>query len=830
MLFGHHTLVLVLGLVTLYLSYLPFSAQLDIGLFKQYSQVLPNEELPSQTVLVTADDLLVTPSGSVSYLRLAELIDRLDQNKVAGIGLLLPLFPQQSEHEFDQVDSLLASEPENNRKRLGGALANLRSDQRLVTAIQNSGRVVLGAGFNSVEDGVCWLPESQKPLATELIDRPWYSPLMEVPGKPVAIRHFTDTAFMSAAAAMGSFCQPNEHDVFQLVLASEAGYYPSFLMQLQIIKEKAKLNSRVVEGRGVAVGYAIYQTGPSYRLLPHPSDYALERITKFTATDILASDARIKALRNKIVLVGIAGGEQPLSAARYLSADYPVKNTQKMMLTLSHAIDALTAQRYYSTPEWLYLGQRLAILSIVLYLLILPRRLRGIVGMVINILIVVAMMNVTLVVLLTKNIWMPLSLPIGLLLVASLVLLARHRISSLVGILRHEAVNAYRELARNYQSQGQLDIAFEYLIKCPVDRTIAEPLYNLGIDYERRRQFSKAVSVYSLLMRCVPGYRDTEARTHKLTAMPAYFPTTDTSRGSASMATMIMDDVEIARPVIGRFQIERELGRGAMGMVYIGKDPKISRVIAIKTLALADEFEQSHLDSVKQRFYQEAETAGQLNHPNIVTIYDVGEEHDLAYIAMDYIPGSSLDVYTKVDALLPIEEVIDIGIDIANALDYAHRRKVVHRDVKPANIIYDRDNKILKVTDFGIACLTDHSKTRTGTVLGSPFYMSPEQIAGKRVDGRSDLYSLGVTLYQLFTGQLPFAGDSLATLMYRISNEKPESIHKVRKELPSCLTRIICRVLDKDAAKRFQSGKQFADALYGCAERSHLKTSNRVMR
>jgi serine/threonine-protein kinase len=353
------------------------------------------------------------------------------------------------------------------------------------------------------------------------------------------------------------------------------------------------------------------------------------------------------------------------------------------------------------------------------------------------------------------------------------------------------------------------------------------------MDFERRRQFGKALSIYQRIAQAIPGFRDIQERSGKLSVMPECFasPATATAASvSSGSATIIIDDLIIPRPIIGRYQIERELGRGAMGMVYLGHDPKISRTVAIKTMALADEFDEGHLDEVKRRFYQEAETAGQLNHPNIVTIYDVGEEHDLAYIAMDYIDGKSLDFYTKTDSLLSIEEVFDIGIHIADALSYAHDRKVVHRDVKPANIMYDNKGHVLKVMDFGIACLTDNSKTRTGSVLGSPFYMSPEQIAGKRVDGRSDLYSLGVTLYQLFTGHLPFAGDSMAALMYQIANEKAASIRKIRDELPVCLVRIINQAMEKDISKRYQSGHLMADALFSCAERQGLTASLRARR
>jgi serine/threonine-protein kinase len=183
---------------------------------------------------------------------------------------------------------------------------------------------------------------------------------------------------------------------------------------------------------------------------------------------------------------------------------------------------------------------------------------------------------------------------------------------------------------------------------------------------------------------------------------------------------------------------------------------------------------------------------------------------------MDYAPGSSLDTYARDDALLPLRTVVTIAIDVAQALDYAHERNVVHRDIKPSNIIYDPDTESVKVTDFGIAFLTDDSKTKTGLILGSPSYMSPEQVAGKKLDGRSDLYSLGVTMFQLVTGQLPFAGDSLANLMYKITNNKAPSAASLRKNLNPCISRLIAKSLQKEADKRYVSGSEMAEALHKC--------------
>ena len=287
--------------------------------------------------------------------------------------------------------------------------------------------------------------------------------------------------------------------------------------------------------------------------------------------------------------------------------------------------------------------------------------------------------------------------------------------------------------------------------------------------------------------------------------------------GRTNASTMMLDQSGMSKPMLGRYEIEKELGKGAMGVVYLGKDPKIGRVVAIKTMALAQEFEADELNEVKERFFREAETAGRLNHPNIVSIYDAGEEHDLAYIAMEFLKGKDLVPYTKADNLLPLPKVMSIIARVAEALDYAHKQNVVHRDIKPANIMYDPETDTPKVTDFGIARITDSSKTKTGMVLGTPSFMSPEQLAGKKIEGASDLFSLGTSLYQLACGKLPFEGDSMGQLMYRIANEPHTDILTVNPDLPPRLAEIINRALAKNVENRYANGAEMAAALRQCA-------------
>lgn len=273
----------------------------------------------------------------------------------------------------------------------------------------------------------------------------------------------------------------------------------------------------------------------------------------------------------------------------------------------------------------------------------------------------------------------------------------------------------------------------------------------------------------------------------------------------------------------GRYQVEGILGRGAMGIVYQGVDPKINRHVAIKTLHLADDFDDENLNQTKQRFFREAETAGNLSHANIVTIYDVGEEGQLGYIAMDLLTGAPLSEFVKPEHRLPAPLIYQLMIQITDALDYAHKQNVVHRDIKPGNIIFDDEVQRVTITDFGIAYVSDNSKTRTGTIMGSPYYMSPEQVLGKRVDGRSDIFSLGVTFYQLLSGQLPFNGESIASVAYHITKTKQTSVRQWDSKLPASAARITNKALQKDVGKRYQDMQEFKQALISALKRDFKK-------
>jgi eukaryotic-like serine/threonine-protein kinase len=263
---------------------------------------------------------------------------------------------------------------------------------------------------------------------------------------------------------------------------------------------------------------------------------------------------------------------------------------------------------------------------------------------------------------------------------------------------------------------------------------------------------------------------------------------------------------------LGRYLIERVLGKGAMGVVYLARDPVIGRFVALKTLNVPADSEEG--EEFRQRFLREAQAAGILNHPGIVTVFDAGvdEATGLSFIAMEYVEGKSLKELLKSGHMFTFSEVARIGSALASGLDYAHARGVIHRDIKPANILITNQGAI-KITDFGVARLESSNLTAEGQFIGTPNYMSPEQVAGTPVDGRSDLFSLGVVVFELLTGSRPFGGTSLTEVSYKIVHEAPPIPSHLRPALPPPFNPILLKLLEKDPARRYQKGADVARAL-----------------
>jgi len=795
--------------------------------------VMASSRQPSDRVAIIAiDDASIANLGRWPWPReiQAKLLDVLAAGKPKVIGHTALFFEPQVDAGLDYILNIAAvleqtnlaqSHPEKWRELQGliqEALQHLDNDQKLAESMGRIQNVLLGLYFE--------LGEPQGKPDAPLPDYVLKNNLLKVQGgadaaSPVpALNALVPIPLLGQQAlALGHLNVMPDVDGAIRTEPLVVSYYDQFYPSLSLMLAARSLNLgpqdiQVTLGEGVRLGNLKIVTDPALRM--HTYFYADQggrpAFPVDSFYDVITGKIPAEKYRDKIVLIG------PTAAGVGTMQVTPVSAVTPPVITLAHAVSSILKQDFFVIPAW-GIWAELGIFALVaLYLILLLPRLGAGLGAAITGILFVALLTAHFVLMTTQGMWLQLMLPAVLLLVGHLLLTTKRFLVTEKGKEKSDAESAEsnRMLGLAFQGQGQLDMAFDKLRKVPMDDSLMDVLYNLGLDFERKRQFNKAEAVFKYMADYNPKFRDLEQRISQARTMSETIILGGSS-GRSNDSTMKLDQAGIAKPMLGRYEIQKELGKGAMGVVYLGKDPKIGRIVAIKTMALSQEFEADELEEVKARFFREAETAGRLNHPNIVTMYDAGEEHDLAYIAMEFLKGKDLVAHTKPDNLLPLPKVLSIVARVADALGYAHGLNVVHRDIKPANIMYDAESDTVKVTDFGIARITDSSKTKTGMVLGTPSYMSPEQLSGAKIEGHSDLFSLGVSLYQLVCGKLPFEGDSMAQLMFRIANEPPRDILSIRPDVPPCVVAIINKALAKKVEDRYESGAAMAEAIRQCA-------------
>jgi len=513
---------------------------------------------------------------------------------------------------------------------------------------------------------------------------------------------------------------------------------------------------------------------------------------------VLNKEFQTSLFRDKIVIVGpIAPG----IGDRFVT---PISSSLPGIEIIANSVSNILKEQFFVRPQWTTLAELALILLFGLYISFLLPRLKAGTGAIITLILFLFYGTAGTILFFRSSLWLKITPQLVLLILGYILVVSRQFLITEKTKEKVEAdsVETNKALGLSFQQQGLLDLAFEKFRKCPMEEPgVKDLLYNLGLDYERKRQFNKALAAYNLIVEDGSEFKDLTERIPKLKGAEStmIFGTSGGHPGDIGATIAELD----TKPTLGRYEISGELGRGAMGVVYKGVDPTIHRTVAIKTLRLS-EFEGEGLAEIKQRFFREAESAGLLNHPNIVSIYDAGEEHDLAYIAMEYLEGEDLAKFTRKENQLPLTEVLQIIAQVADALDYAHGKEVVHRDIKPANIMRLMESGTVKVTDFGIARITTSSRTKTGMVLGTPSYMSPEQVSGKKIDGRSDIFSLGVVLFEMLAARKPFLSDDITSLMFQISKEPHPSIREINPKIPPVVEKIIDKALGKDVEQRYQ--------------------------
>ena len=693
----------------------------------------------------------------------------------------------------------------------------LNTDRRLVESFKKAGNVLLPFVF----EGGLGEPRGNpdKPLPQYAADNSLQMPKgggdMPI---PALLPTFPIPELGATAVGIGHLNSVPDVDGAVRTEPLVLRHYDKLFPSLSVMVAAKSLNLKVADikpalGEELLVGKLRIRTDPELRMYTffYGDRDGKPAFPVDSFFDVYSGKIPAAKYQDKIVLIGAT------AAGLGTSQVTPISPTTSPVLTMAHTVSSILGEHFFVAPTWGLWVEKLIFLLVALYLILLLPRLKAGMAALLTAAIFVVLIAAHFALMVTQLMWLQLMAAVTLLLVGHLALTTKRFLVTERGKEKSDLDSAQsnRMLGLAYQGQGQLDTAFDYFRKLPIDDGILDPLYNLALDFERKRQFNKAESVFRYMADYNPKFRDLESRLNRAKAMSETVILGGAGGGHPG-GTVILPGGGVEKPMLGRYQVEKELGKGAMGIVYLGKDPKIGRVVAIKTMALSQEFEPDELKDVKERFFREAETAGRLTHPNIVTIYDAGEEHDLAYIAMEFLKGKDLTPYIKPGNLLPLDKVLSIIARVAEALAYAHKNNVVHRDVKPANVMYELESDTVKVTDFGIARITDSSKTKTGMVLGTPSYMSPEQLAGKKIEGRSDLFSLGVALYQMVCGQLPFQGDSMAQLMFKIANEPHADILAYNPQLPESIVAIINKALAKEPESRYQTGDEMAQAIRAC--------------
>ncbi len=500
-------------------------------------------------------------------------------------------------------------------------------------------------------------------------------------------------------------------------------------------------------------------------------------LPRLTPDVLLGANAPLGQLHSATVFVD--ADPTLVAAAAVLPSGQFVTQSELTSALLSDLQDGTAITRPSSIDVLEYV---IPVLLAILAVLFMPDRNRRDIAILTG-LIVCLLLLFELLLLLTLQIRIDLGRPV--LLVVGIAILS----SWLVVDTQRISGDAFRR-GSDFLAAGRLEPAFAEFRRCNPSETVAALMYKLSLAFEQQSKPERAEAVLEWMKR---------------------------TQGSAAPPKSGASKISGAPRRLGRYVIEKRIGRGAMGAVYLARDPRINRPVALKAIPIAEEFEDEELKEARQRFFREAESAGRLTHPNIITVFDAGEDKGLAYIAMEYVPGISLRSFTDRTKLLAPKRAMELCAATAEGLDYAHNQGIIHRDIKPANLLYNPKDGSIKISDFGVARITDNNATKTGVVLGTPMYMSPEQLGAEQLTGQSDLFSLGVTLYELLIGEVPFKATNIAVLMTKITTEDPAPVAARRAGLAPSIDTVLARAMAKRPQDRFSCGAEMAIALRNSA-------------
>ncbi len=810
------TLIITAGLV----SEAPLLQSFENSIYDRLSLLHNTVEKSDKITLIAIDQDSIGRIGSWPWPRsvVSNAVDTLAKAGVKTIGLSLPYPARETNDGIKELTRLKESlnrkglklsknSRETLRKDLAAAEQRLDNDAQLIRTVTSAGNVVTPLQFffstrewdeSSKESNPIKGFSIEYPKETQSVSQSLFqlgNPLKEDSG-PIEATGFSapfkDLLNSSASLGHDNFIPDHDGTVrsANLFISWQKRLYPSMALQLSL----AATGSPLSDIRGIYSKESITSLNFASLFIPVSSDYRMlmpgsGANTFSTVPFHVIHEGKIgkEQLEDRIAIIGLTA---PGLTSVFRTVDgNGISNAE---LTAAATASILSGS-HISRPTWTWALEMGALLYFGLFLILIIPRVNISLGTTILVIFIVFWQGLSIILFISHGIWIKSGSPTLLAVLGLILIMINRRFFNPFRTATDDESN--KVLGLSFQSQGLLDLALEKLMKCPVsDPSVKDLLYNLGLDMERKRMHNKAKALYEHIYTCGP-YKDVQEKIGRL-EVTAKLPSL--TSGNGTPLSMLEGN---ETPTLGRYEIIRELGQGAIGTVYLGRDPKINREVAIKTLRY-DRVESGDLPEVKERFLREAEAAGKLNHPNIVTIYDIDEDHDMTYMAMELLDGIDLTSYCKRGNLLSVPKVLVIIIKVAEALEYAHKHHVVHRDIKPANIIMLKDGHV-KVADFGIARILTSSKTQTGVILGTPNYMSPEQVAGKKVDGRSDQFSLGVVFYELLTGTKPFQNANIAALMHSIATVSYTPLQEVDPGLPECCVALSTRLMSKAKSRRF---------------------------
>jgi CHASE2 domain-containing sensor protein/tRNA A-37 threonylcarbamoyl transferase component Bud32 len=757
-------------------------------------------------VLVDIDDHSIAELGPWPWPRdrISSLIDLLKEKGARLIGLNAPFFDKENQQgllamkalrESLSVDPLLEKDntfKSRMQENLTQIEETLNNDHRLIKSVKESGNVILPIQARFGGRQMSARDRDYPVLSKNVLASSNLSPSLD---KRLHANYITLPYPELASSALGlghthlilnNIMSGRIHAAF---ISYNGSLLPSFPLRLAIAyldedpgKVKVTKNRIQMKNRSIPLAKG--------EMLVKFQDVVFPRLS---FVDLSSAKSLPLNVKGKIVIIGFNDLDSK-------QINTPISSRMPESDLMAYILTDILNSRFVARPFFMQYIEIIVLLLLGIFAGVVLTQKMQLSRVIWTIGLILLMIVAGVVLLAVFNVWFKTAYIISSLIVIYLFLSLKQL------FIARESSESTRLIGLSYQNQGLLDLAFDKFCKLPFNEETKNLIYNLGLELEKKRQIGKAVLAYEYVNKN-GGFKDLDIRIPKLKELDK--SSTIGSYDGAPDGNILVESSNKAITKVGRYEILEQLGRGSMGLVFKAQDPKINRLVAIKTIRFSDEFEDDVIQEIKERFFREAEIAGQLSHPSIVTIHDVGDDQDLTYMAMEFLEGEDLDKFIDKETLLPLRKVLDVVAKVADALDFAHKNEVIHRDIKPANIMLLKNGQI-KVTDFGIAKAISSSRTKTGVILGTPNYMSPEQIMGQKIDARSDIFSLGVLFFQLITGELPFHGDNLSGLLYQITQVKHPSPRNFNPKVPKICEQIIDKAMAKNPDNRFQSAADMA--------------------